>query len=174
MQTTDLPWGYIGAVYQNQHKRSLWSTTLCLGVITFWFLNSTTCTAGRSTAGQESSTLCARLGSQSSTSSHSVLICLLPIERGSDGSCGRCTERFSQDAPALLRAFGYKEEEALWSNATRIHSNLRASVDLTRRSSGMMPSKKETSSTVAEDDLYVRRVLNPWDTQLHHYICGDG
>ena len=32
-----------------------------------------------------------------------------------------------------------------------------------------MPSKKETSSTPAEVDLdeYVRRVLYPWDTQLH-------
>jgi len=84
--------------------------------------------------------------------------------------CGRCTQRFSQDAPALLRAFGYKEEDALSSSATRIHSNLRASVNLTRRSSGM-PSKKESSS--AADDEYVRRVLYPWDTQLHHHICGD-
>ena len=34
-----------------------------------------------------------------------------------------------------------------------------------------MPSKKESSS--AADDEYVRRVLYPWDTQLHHHICGD-
>ena len=152
----------------------LYTGILCLGGTTFWSLNSTTCAAGRRTAGQESSTLCARtLGHhQSSTLTNSRFsLCLLPVEHGGDGSCGRCTQRFSQDAPALLRAFGYKEEEALSSNATRIHSNLRASVNLTRRSSGM---PVETESSSAADDEYVRRVLYPWDTQLHHHICGDG
>ena len=70
-----------------------------------------------------------------------------------------------------MRAFGYKEEEALWSNATRIHSNLRASVNLT--SSSGMPSSTKNESSSAADDEYVRRVLYPWGTQLHRHICGN-
>ena len=104
----------------------------------------------------------------------------------------RCTQRFSQDARALLRAFGYDNEAALSSNATRIHSNLRASsVARTKHSSlssnkanrtkhsSLSSNKANRSSQLQNDDAsladdeYVRRVLYPWDTQLHHHICGD-
>ena len=82
----------------------------------------------------------------------------------------RCTERLSQDAPALLRSFGY-DERTLSSSNVRIRSNLRASnLTGTGRSSGIS-STKEASSLA--DDEYVRRVLYPWDTQLHEHICGD-
>ena len=95
-------------------------------------------------------------------------ICLLVVEVMGP-VWHRCTERFSQDAPALLRSFGY-DEKILSSNA-RIHSNLRASnLTGTERSSGIS-STKEASSLA--DDEYVRRVLYPWDTQLHEHICGD-
>ena len=95
----------------------------------------------------------------------------------------RCTQRFSQDARALLRAFGYDHEAALSSNATRIHSNLRASsVARTKHSakhSSLSSNKANMSSQLQNDDAsladdeYVRRVLYPWDTQLHQHICGD-
>ena len=91
----------------------------------------------------------------------------------------RCTQRFSQDARALLRAFGYDHEAALSSNATRIHSHLRASsVARTKHSSlssnkANMLSQLQNDDASLADDEYVRRVLYPWDTQLHQHICGD-
>ena len=89
----------------------------------------------------------------------------------------RCTQRFSQDARALLRAFGYDHEAALSSNATRIHSNLRASsVARTKHSSlssntANMSSQQQNDNGSFADDEYVRQVLYPWDTQLHRHIC---
>ena len=91
----------------------------------------------------------------------------------------RCTQRFSQDARALLRAFGYDHEAALSSNATRIHSHLRASSVARTKHSSLSSNKANMSSQLQNDDAsladdeYVRRVLYPWDTQLHHHICGD-
>ena len=91
----------------------------------------------------------------------------------------RCTQRFLQDARALLRAFGYDHEAALSSNATRIHSNLRASSVARTKHSSLSSNKANRSSQLQNDDAsladdeYVRRVLYPWDTQLHHHICGD-
>ena len=91
----------------------------------------------------------------------------------------RCTQRFAQDARALLRAFGYDHEAALSSNATRIHSHLRASSVARTKHSSLSSNKANMSSQLQNDDAsladdeYVRRVLYPWDTQLHHHICGD-
>ena len=107
----------------------------------------------------------------------------------------RCTQRFSQDARVLLRAFGYDHDAALLSKATRIHSNLRASreVILAKRNnlrassvartnhSSLSANKANMSSQLHNDDYngsfaddeYVRQVLYPWDTQLHRHICGD-
>ena len=91
----------------------------------------------------------------------------------------RCTQRFAQDARALLRAFGYDHEAALSSNATRIHSHLRASsVARTKHSSlssnkAIMSAQLQNGNGSFADDEYVRQVLYPWDTQLHRHICGD-
>ena len=67
----------------------------------------------------------------------------------------------------------------------RIHSNRRANgsgphppppPNRTRRSSSSpytaMSSKQKDNASFADDE-YVRRVLYPWDTQLHQHICGD-
>ena len=127
---------------------------------------------------------------------HTLLLTLTLILEGRTSSVSavwhRCTQRFSQDARALLRAFGYDNEAALSSNATRIHSNLRASsVARTKHSSlssnkanrtkhsSLSSNKANRSNQLQNDDAsladdeYVRRVLYPWDTQLHHHICGD-
>ena len=67
----------------------------------------------------------------------------------------------------------------------RIHSNRRASgsgphppppPNRTRRSSSSpytaMSSKQKDNASFADDE-YVRRVLYPWDTQLHRHVFGD-
>ena len=177
------------------------------GSYTFWYLSSTTCAAGRDTAyhGREArSTSCAphvypRIASVqvivSNPQIQTLLLTLTLILEGRTSVSAvwhRCTQRFSQDARVLLRAFGYDHDAALLSKATHIHSNLRASreVILAKRNnlrassvartnhSSLSSNKAKMSSQLQNDngsfadDEYVRQVLYPWDTQLHRHICG--
>ena len=64
----------------------------------------------------------------------------------------RCTQRFAQDAQALLRAFGYDHEAALSSNATRIHSHLRASSVARTKHSSLSSNKANMLSQLQNDD----------------------